>query len=264
MLPGLGNGWMKDGLAAVFFDLDGTLRTHQPSYVEAFYDFVRQLNPGLHFDAARRRSFFRWTHYYWAQSPELQQDAAEFPERDQAFWLHYTRRSLQAIGLPPEIAAELAPAVSAYMQEEHQGVDVLLPGANETLQTLQQAGLRLALLTNRTQLERSYLQELNLHSGFEVILAAGEVASYKPEPGIFLAALQRMSLAACQVVYVGDNYYADVVGARRAGIQPVLFDPQQVFEQVDCPVISDLGELPGLLNLSEDQPESEGQQRSAD
>lgn len=263
MQSGALNGGVKDGLAAVFFDLDGTLRTSRPSYVEAFYDFVRQLDPGLHFDSARRRSFFRWTHYYWAQSPELQQDVVEFPERDQAFWLHYTRRSLQAMGLSPEMAAELAPTVAAYMQEERHSEDVLLPGANEVLQTLQQAGLRLALLTNRTQLERSYLQELNLQDGFEVILAAGELNSYKPQPEIFLAALQRMSLAACQVVYVGDNYYADVIGARRAGIQPILFDPQQVFEEVDCPVITDLGELTGLLNLSERQPEGDPQQRPA-
>jgi FMN phosphatase YigB (HAD superfamily) len=29
---------------------------------------------------------------------------------------------------------------------------------------------------------------------------------------------------------VGDSYFADVVGAQRAGIRPVLFDPHGVFD----------------------------------
>ena len=52
-----------------------------------------------------------------------------------------------------------------------------------------------------------------------------------------------MGLQAGQAIYVGDNYYADVVGARRAGVRPVLFDPEAVFTEADCTVIRSIGEL---------------------
>jgi FMN phosphatase YigB (HAD superfamily) len=41
-----------------------------------------------------------------------------------------------------------------------------------------------------------------------------------------------------QTLYIGDNYFADVVGARRAGLRPVLYDPKGLFHEPGCPVIA--------------------------
>jgi len=49
-------------------------------------------------------------------------------------------------------------------------------------------------------------------------------------------------------MYVGDNYFADVVGARGAGLQPVLYDPAGIYPEANCPVIVSLD---GLLELFE-------------
>jgi FMN phosphatase YigB (HAD superfamily) len=49
---------------------------------------------------------------------------------------------------------------------------------------------------------------------------------------------------------VGDNYFADVVGARRAGLQPVLYDPRALYPEADCPIITSFDQLiPVLKNL---------------
>lgn len=228
-------------VAAVWFDLDGTLRTRQPDFVDSFYAYA--LQKGVENCPQRKKRFTRWTHYYWAQSPELLKDQEQFPIMDENYWIHYAGRSLQALDCPPECARELAPEVAACMDELRQGVEVIIPHANETLQSLQQAGLRLALLTNRNQLDWEHLAGLGLFPDFELTLAAGELAAWKPDPLIFQVGLERMGLQAEQVVYVGDNYYADVVGAVRAGIQPVLYDPGTIFEDPGCPVISSLAEL---------------------
>ncbi len=50
-----------------------------------------------------------------------------------------------------------------------------------------------------------------------------------------------------KALYVGDNYYADVLGAQRAGIRPILVDPQGVFPDAECPVIDSVGEIVGWL-----------------
>ena len=44
-------------------------------------------------------------------------------------------------------------------------------------------------------------------------------------------------------VYVGDNYYIDIVGARNVGITPILIDPENIFPDAECKVIRTLSEL---------------------
>jgi FMN phosphatase YigB (HAD superfamily) len=48
-------------------------------------------------------------------------------------------------------------------------------------------------------------------------------------------------------MYVGDNYFADIVGSHRAGLTPVLYDPASLFPEADCAVIKSLAEIPALL-----------------
>jgi FMN phosphatase YigB (HAD superfamily) len=48
---------------------------------------------------------------------------------------------------------------------------------------------------------------------------------------------------------VGDNWFADVVGAKAAGLTPVLYDPRGIFDDPECAVIRSFDELPRLLGL---------------
>jgi FMN phosphatase YigB (HAD superfamily) len=73
------------------------------------------------------------------------------------------------------------------------------------------------------------------------------VNSYKPEPGLFEHAVKLANVTAREAVYVGDNYFADVVGARRAGLTPVLVDPRGVFPEADCITIKTFDELGAIL-----------------
>ena len=61
------------------------------------------------------------------------------------------------------------------------------------------------------------------------------------------AGLQRAGLPANAAIYVGDNYYSDVLGPRRAGLRPVLYDPRGVFPDPDCESIKSFDELNSLL-----------------
>ena len=48
-------------------------------------------------------------------------------------------------------------------------------------------------------------------------------------------------------MYIGDNYFADIVGSQRAGLVPVLYDPISLFPEADCAVIKSFAEIPALL-----------------
>ncbi len=72
---------------------------------------------------------------------------------------------------------------------------------------------------------------------------------WKPEPQIFAHACEQLSVEPSETAYVGDNYFADVVGAQRAGLQPVLYDPRGVFPDPDCLRIRSFDELEGILEI---------------
>lgn len=60
-------------------------------------------------------------------------------------------------------------------------------------------------------------------STFEFIIATSEYLFRKPNPKIFELVLEKAGLQPEDVWYVGDNFLCDVVGARNAGIFPVLY-----------------------------------------
>ena len=82
------------------------------------------------------------------------------------------------------------------------------------------------------------LSDLGLAPYVDFVVTAKEVGANKPEPPIFLAALECARVGSSEAVYVGDQYETDVVGARGVGIDPVLIDRYDLLSKVsDCPRI---------------------------
>lgn len=231
-------------IRAILFDLDGTLRHSRPSYNDAALDFAIQL--GARDGHERRRRALRWVHYYWANSPEIQGDIADFEDQD-AFMTHYVQRFLLAFDCAPDHAADLASQIFQHLAETHAPAHWVEPVTPQVLATLRAAGYTLGVVSNRHKPYGELLDSLGLASFFHFTLAAGEVSSWKPDPLIFREALARADSCGPCTLYVGDNYYADVLGAQRAGIRPVLFDPDGLFPEADCPIIASLGELIGSV-----------------
>ncbi len=60
----------------------------------------------------------------------------------------------------------------------------------------------------------------------------------KPDPRFFQIVLERAGGRPETAMHVGDLYYVDVLGARSAGIQPVLLDPHGLYRDFDAQRIS--------------------------
>ena len=232
-------------IKAVLFDLDGTLRHHLPSGGEVFVDYVRSL--GNHVSEEDRIRAGVWEHFYFASSPEIQADSIKFKDDLKAFWVNFSKRRLVALGLDTAQAHELAIKVSDHMGASYKP-EVHVPQDAYTLLTaLKESGYMLGVVSNRDDPFHEELNNLKLNSYFQFVLAAGEVKSYKPDTLIFERALEMAGTSAPETMYIGDNYFADVVGARRAGLMPVLYDPISIFPHADCAVIKSFAELPELL-----------------
>jgi len=228
-------------IQAVFFDLDGTLRHSIPTGGEVFNQYVASL--GFSYTEEDRLRALRWEHQYWASSTDLRDDLLAHSADTENFWIEYSRRRLLALGASVEWAAEVAAQASAHMGEMYKPESVVPDDVRRTLPTLRESGYVLAVISNRDRPFQDVLESHNLSEFFPYALAGGEVDIYKPEPGIFEHALKQMKVTASDTVYVGDNYYADILGARRAGLQPVLYDPEQIFPEADCVTIRSFDEL---------------------
>lgn len=234
-----------NGIQAIFFDLDGTLRHSIPSGGDVFTNYVMTL--GLHVNEEARLRAMRWEHLYWANSMDLRNDLLAHSAETENFWIEYSRRRLVALGAPPQWAVEFAPNISKHMGEFYRPESVVPEDVRRVLPQLKQAGYLLGVVSNRDRPFQELLQEHGIAEFFDFSLAAGEVSVWKPDPALFEHALQRVKLSPADVIYVGDNYYADVVGSRGAGLTPVLYDPLGVFPDPDCVTIKSFDELNSVL-----------------
>jgi putative hydrolase of the HAD superfamily len=235
-----------NGIKAIFYDLDGTLRLNNPSGRMVFADYSVSL--GMNITEEDRLRAARWEHYFFAESPELVGDRNEFSDDSQGFWLNYGRRQLEVLGASPEQARELAPQVSAYMGEHYKPEDVILDEVYVTLKSLREHGYYLGVMSNRFEPYTDYLNERGLGSLFDLVVYAGEAGVRKPHPEVFHYMLEKAGVAPSKSLYVGDNYFADVVGARRAGLGAVLYDRERLFVEPDCPVITEHRQIFDLLD----------------
>ena len=79
------------------------------------------------------------------------------------------------------------------------------------------------------------------------IVDSGKVGVGKPDPAIFAIALARLGRGPDHCVHVGDTVFADVDGARRAGIRPLHLDPIGWCEATDHEHVSDLAAVATLV-----------------
>lgn len=88
-----------------------------------------------------------------------------------------------------------------------------------TLEELSQRGIRLGIISNWDDRLRPLLAALELASHFEVTLISAEFGRSKPAREIFDSASKMFGVAPAEILHVGDNWSADVEGARAAGFQ---------------------------------------------
>src|SRR6266540_78134 len=83
---------------------------------------------------------------------------------------------------------------------------------------------------------------------FAAVAISGKLGVAKPEPGIFLAALEQAGVAAETTVHVGDQLVNDVEAALAVGITPVLLDRFARVPAADGHRVQSMTELVALLD----------------
>jgi len=79
------------------------------------------------------------------------------------------------------------------------------------------------------------------------VVDSAVVGAEKPDPAIFRHALDLVGARPDRTLHVGDLFSVDVLGARAAGLRAVLLDPYGDWDDVDCPLATDLRSLAHAL-----------------
>jgi putative hydrolase of the HAD superfamily len=162
-------------------------------------------------------------------------------------WLYFNL-ILEEAGLTPNASSSAALAeLHAYHQLsnlwEYMPGDVL-----PALRALRAHGLQLVVVSNANGTVEALADRLGLTECVSCVLDSFVEKVEKPDPRFFEIALARSGADRHSTIHVGDLYQVDVVGARAAGITPVLLDAAGLYGDADCVRVRSLAELVDLFN----------------
>ena len=226
---------------AIFFDWFNTLARFEPPRHELYSRILRQFEIELN-QREIIRGILTADRYYFEENAKSPIDKRS-PEEQAEVYTYYTKMILAEAGI--EATPELPLKIVQMALQQFRGVSfALFDDVLPTLNTLKKLRLVLGLITNVAQDISPISHKLGLEPYLDFMVSSREVGADKPDPAIFLAALQRAGVEASEAIHVGDQYSLDVVGARGVGITPMFIDRYDLYPEVtDCPRIHTLPQV---------------------
>ena len=166
------------------------------------------------------------------------------PERSRAFWVSIYDLMLGALDLPTEDGLR----ETLYRAFTDRSNYALYGDVAPVLSRLAADGYLLGIVSNFEAWLDDLLVDLDVRELFDVRVISGIEGIEKPDPRIYELALSRASVEANEVVYVGDIPEFDVDPPAALGMFPVLIDRRQRHADHVGARITDLADLPGVLD----------------
>lgn len=124
--------------------------------------------------------------------------------------------------------------------------DQILPETRQALERIRRE-YGIAVISNADGRIDVVLRRCGICDCFASITDSAIVGHEKPHPAIFEAALKEMKADPAESLYVGDVYSVDYVGAKKAGLDAVLFDVAGAYRGRELPRVESLRELEDWL-----------------
>ncbi len=184
----------------ILFDLDGTLIETAPEIADAVNDTLvqfgrpqvtqQQVNDWI--GHGTRTLLIQALAEVGRTTVEVVQAAADFPQIEAAFGVHYEQRCGTRSHLYPQV--------------------------RETLQALRAQGVKLVVMTNKEgRYTRVVLDAHQLAPLFDRVISGDSLPVKKPNPAGIVECLQQFGVSSDRALFVGDSSI-DVATARNAGI----------------------------------------------
>ncbi len=112
-----------------------------------------------------------------------------------------------------------------------------------TLKKLTSLGYTISCISNEDKSLYDFFEHFAIKKYFNHIVISDEIKIEKPNPLIFLKAIELEAIRANQGLHVGDSLKSDYFGALEVGLHAVLLDREEKFQ--------DNGDIAKINNLSE-------------
>ena len=207
---------------AVIFDLDSTLtNTQRYPFVASEWLLKKSGIDSKELSASFLRSLF--TRYTMAIQAIV--EGAPYRSASDIVQTAMTN-SLEDIEQP--VDSVLVDEATRRFKALHLELSVLQDGVVEMLENLKTRGIKLGVLTNSfAGHARIILTRLELIQFFSSIVDCGDVNAFKPMKAPFERVLLDLETEGAKAIYVGDEYYADMVGAKSACLTTVWINNRE-------------------------------------
>ena len=200
--------------SAIIFDVGGTLlEAENPQLVALRGSEETAAVDPVRFASAVESVVAEW----WAAGGRAaEQDLA-------ATWSEHYRRALVHLGFEGDSGGAAERLEARFLTTGWRVYADVLPA----LSLLRRFELPLGIVSNWPPTLEATLERAALRQFFDVVVSSGETGFAKPRPEIFQVAAERLGLDAEGIWYIGDSMHDDVVGARGAGMVPLLLDRRE-------------------------------------
>jgi putative hydrolase of the HAD superfamily len=240
----------RSAIDAVVFDIGGV-------FVVRHHEVVRTALSGVGLDLPEGTEPYLRAHHVAVRAlSDLLADTLTVRDYDRATWVHRERAYLRSLGVPED---RLDDAVQAMFDAES-GQSVANVWRQVLVENVQgfhriaAAGIPVAVVSNNNGTAEEQLRHFGIcqvGSGplpsVTIVVDSTLAGVAKPDPAIFLPAIEALGTAPARTLYVGDTVHADVRGANAAGLPVVHLDPYDLHADFDHPRMPDVGALADLL-----------------
>lgn len=225
----------------IFFDLDHTLwdfRANSRATLSELHSEFRLLEHGITDPEEFTAAYEEINTALWAQY------AAGGLGKDVLRVLRF-RNALLQFGVRDD---KLARTIGHAYVERCPRRKALVPGAIELLDHLRGKSMMHIITNGFQETQHTKIKCSGLSGYFDVITTSEKAGARKPDERIFRYALKKARASAAESLMIGDDVVADIQGARAAGLEQVLYDPQGRHGSVEAThTVGHLNELLVLL-----------------
>jgi putative hydrolase of the HAD superfamily len=195
-------GIKKLKFAAVAFDLDGTLYPNYRFYVRLIPFLLKEQRYLRAFGKARNM---------------LRAEEGAPPAGEASFYERQARYMAKILDQDPEILMARTEKIIYRGWEPLFKKVKLFPAVIETLSALKLAGVKLGLLSDFPP--EIKLKTLGLSGYWDTVLCSETLGALKPDPLPFRELARVMGFPPEEILYVGNSFAYDVLGARKVGMK---------------------------------------------
>lgn len=235
---------------ALLFDINGTVTDIYTT--ESDEELYRVTANFLKFNGVKISPGELKALYFDLNRKQRRESLEEFPEFDVKKIFHAV---IEEYGEPAFVPANLAAQAAVVFRAASQYHLAPYVGVTEVL-TMMKKRYHLAAVSDGQSLwARSELRMAGLEKFFEFVIVSGDYGFRKPDKRMFDFALERLQVTPDEAIYVGNDMYRDIFGAKNAGMKTVFFKSNQG-EQGYCGaepdyIIYNFNELPRAVEFLE-------------